>query len=65
MTLLENDEAYNKKYNVEWYAGNGKLVTTAAILENAGNGYLYFRYDNGGLLIIDQNILRSMECITW
>ena len=59
----QNDTAYGKIYNVEWYLGNGKLQTTSAMLENIGDGYFYFICPNGGLFIIEQRAVRSLECI--
>lgn len=58
-----NDSAYDKVYNIEWYSGNGKLQTTSAILIDSGDGYLYFEYPNGGLFIVEQRAIRSLECI--
>ena len=60
---IKNETACGKIYNVEWYLGNGKLQTTSAILENIGNGYFYFEYPNGGLFIVEQRAIRSLECV--
>ena len=57
------DRAFDKKYNIEWYLANGKVQTTAAILTDVKNGYIHFIYPNGGLFIIEQKALRSMQCI--
>ena len=57
------ENAFDKKYNVEWYLANGQVVTTSAVLVDSKFGYLYFEYPNGGLLIIERKTLRSMECI--
>lgn len=57
------DKNLNKKYNVEWYSGDGKVQTTLAILTDVKNGYIHFIYPNGGLFIIQQKILRSMQYI--
>lgn len=59
--LLE--DAYNKKYNIEWYLANGDAVTTSAVLVDSRFGYLYFTYPEGGLLIIERKALRSMSCL--
>lgn len=61
--INKNDTGYGKKYNIEWYWGNGELQTTSAILENIGDGYFYFKYPNGGLFILEQRAIRSIECI--
>lgn len=58
-----NDFAYDKKYNVEWYLGNGKLATTSAVLRDIGDGYFYFEYPYGGLFIVEQRAIRSLECL--
>jgi hypothetical protein len=60
---IKNETACEKIYNVEWYLGNGKLQTTSAILKNIGNGYFYFEYPNGGLFIVEQRAIRSLECV--
>jgi hypothetical protein len=62
MSTNKNDPACGKVYNVEWYLGNGKLQTTSATLENIGNGYFYFVYPSGGLFIVEQKAIRSIEC---
>ena len=59
----KNDTACNKTYNIEWYLGNGKIKTTSAMLENIGDGYFYFVYPNGGLFIVEQKDIRSLQCI--
>lgn len=63
MMLKTDEKAYDKVYNIEWYLGNGKLQTTSAILVNVGCGYFYFEYPNGGLFIIEQKAIRSLDCI--
>ena len=60
---VNNDKAIGKMYNVEWYLGKGKLQTTSAILCNVGDGYFYFEYPSGGLFIVEQKAIRSLECI--
>jgi len=59
----KNDTACGKKYNIEWYLGSGRLQTSSAMLECIGDGYFYFEYPNGGLFIIEQRAVRSLECI--
>ena len=63
ISTSKSDIACGKKYNIEWYLGNGRLRTTSAILEDFGDGYFYFAYPNGGLFIIEQKAVRSLECI--
>ena len=60
----KNETACGKTYNIEWYLGNGRLQTTSAILENIGDGYFYFVYPSGGLFIIEQRAVRSLECVS-
>lgn len=57
------DKSFNRKYNVEWYSGDGEVQTTSAILTDVKDGYIHFIYSNGGLFIIQQKILRSMQSI--
>ena len=59
----KNTTACGKIYNVEWYLGNGRLKTTSAMLNSIGDGYFYFVCPNGGLFIIEQRAVRSLECI--
>jgi hypothetical protein len=59
----KNETACGKRYNIEWYLGNGKLQTTSAMLDNIGDGYFYFEYPNGGLFIIEQRNIRSLACL--
>ena len=63
MITKANEAAYEKKYNIEWYLGNGRLTTTSAVLKNVGDGYFYFEYSGGGLFIVEQRAIRSLECI--
>ena len=63
MILKVDDKAYDKLYNIEWRLGNGKIQTTSATLVNIGDGYFYFEYPNGGLFIVEQKAVRSLECI--
>ena len=60
---IKHETACGKVYNVEWYLGNGRLQTTSAVLENIGDGYFYFEYPNGGLFIVEQRAVRSLECL--
>lgn len=63
MIVKANETAYDKMYNIEWYTGNGRLATTSAILVNVGEGYFYFEYPDGGLFIVEQRAIRSLECL--
>lgn len=63
MIVKADERAYDKKYNIEWYTGNGRLATTSATLVNIGDGYFYFEYPNGGLFIVEQRAIRSLECL--
>lgn len=58
-----NETAYYKKYNIEWYWGNGELRTTSAVLIEVSGGYFYFEYSEGGLLMIERRAIRSLECL--
>lgn len=54
---------YDKKYNVEWYSGNGKINTTSAIMTDMRDGYIFFKYPSGGLLVIKKEALYSLDCL--
>lgn len=58
-----DDRAYEKKYNIEWYLGNGKIQTTSAVLTSIENGYIFFRYPSGGIFIVKNEAIRSLECL--
>ena len=58
-----DDRAFEKKYNIEWYLGNGKICTTSAVLTEIANGYLFFRYPSGGIFVLQDNAIRSLECL--
>ena len=60
-----DDRAFDKKYNVEWYLANGKIQTTSAILVSIENGYTFFRYPSGGLFMIKDEAIRSLECLEY
>lgn len=60
---IVDDRAFEKKYNVEWYLGNGKLQTTSATMTSIENGYIFFRYPSGGIFVIKDDAIRSLECL--
>jgi hypothetical protein len=62
-TVYDCSTAFDKLYNIEWYSGNGKVLTTSATLRMEQNGYSYFTYPNGGLFIVESKVIRSMQCI--
>ena len=55
--------AFEKKYNIEWYTGRGEITTTSAIMTSIENGYIYFRYPSGGIFILQDDAIRSLECL--
>lgn len=63
MDIKLKNGIHNKLYNIEWYLGNGKLRTTSAILLSTEDGYFMFEYPNGGLFLVEQRAVRSLECI--
>lgn len=63
MIIVGEEKWYDKNYNIEWRWANGKIRTTSAILKNIGNGYFYFEYPSGGLFIVEQSAIRSLECL--
>lgn len=60
-----DDRAFDKDYNVEWYLANGKIQTTSATLVSIENGYTFFRYPSGGLFMIKDEAIRSLECLEY
>lgn len=58
-----DDRAFEKKYNIEWYTGSGKIATTSAVLTDIANGYLFFRYPSGGIFVLQDDAIRSLECL--
>lgn len=54
---------YDKKYNVEWYSWNGKINTSSAIMTDMKDGYIFFKYPSGGLLVIKKEALYSLDCL--
>lgn len=65
MIINANKDACGKIYNIEWYLGSGKsqtTSTTSAILKNIDDRYFYFVYPSGGLFIVEQKAIRSLQC---
>lgn len=58
-----DDRAFEKNYNIEWYSGDSKLQTTSAVMTSIENGYIFFRYPSGGIFIIKDDAIRSLECL--
>jgi hypothetical protein len=58
-----DNRAFEKKYNIEWYLGNGTIQTTSAVMTSIENGYIFFRYPSGGILMIKDDAIRSLECL--
>lgn len=58
-----DDRAFEKKYNIEWYLNNGQIRTTSAVLTEIANGYLFFRYPSGGIFVLQDDAIRSLECL--
>lgn len=58
-----DDRAFEKNYNIEWYLGNGKIQSTSAVMTSIENGYIFFRYPSGGIFIIKDDAIRSLECL--
>lgn len=58
-----DDRAFEKKYNIEWVLGNGKIKTTSAVMTSIENGYTFFRYPSGGIFMVKDEAIRSLECL--
>ena len=60
---IVDDRAFEKKYNIEWYLGDGKLQTTSAVMTAIENGYIFFRYPSGGIFVVKDDAIRSLQCL--
>ena len=58
-----DDRAFEKNYNIEWYLSNGEIRTTSAIMTSIENGYIFFRYPSGGIFMVKDDAIRSLECL--
>lgn len=58
-----DDRAFEKKYNIEWYLGSGTICTTSAVMTSIENGYIFFRYPSGGIFMLKDDAVRSLECL--
>lgn len=58
-----DDRAFEKKYNIEWYLGNGKIQTNSAVLVAIESGYTVFRYPSGGIFMVKDEAIRSLDCL--
>lgn len=60
-----DDRAFEKNYNIEWYLSNGEVRSTQAVMTSIENGYIFFRYPSGGIFMIKDDAVRSLECLEW
>ena len=60
---IVDDRAFEKAYNIEWYLGNGEIRTTSAVMTSIENGYIFFRYPSGGIFVVKDDAIRSLECL--
>lgn len=58
-----DDRAFEKNYNIEWYTGDSKLQTTSAVMTSIENGYIFFRYPSGGIFVVKDDAIRSLQCL--
>lgn len=58
-----DDRAFEKKYNIEWYLGNWQIQTTSAVMTFIEDGYFFFRYPSGGIFMVKDEAIRSLECL--
>lgn len=61
-TIVDN-RAFEKNYNIEWFTGKGKIATTSAVLTAIKDGYTFFRYPSGGIFMLKDEAIRSLECL--
>ena len=60
---LMDDMAFQKKYNVEWCLNSGVVNTTSAVMTGMKDGFFFFKYPSGGVLIVKKEAIRSLECL--
>lgn len=60
-----DDRAFEKEYNIEWYLGNGDIQTTSAVLISIESGYTFFRYPSGGIFMVKDEAIRSLDCLEY
>jgi hypothetical protein len=60
-----DDRAFEKNYNIEWCLSNGEVRTTQAVMTSIENGYIFFRYPSGGIFMLKDDAIRSLECLEW
>lgn len=64
MIILAEDKWLNKPYNIEYKLSCGKVRTISGILSNIDKEFLYFdELDNGGLIMIAQEAIRTLQPI--
>lgn len=60
---IVDDRTFKKNYNIEWYLGNGDIQTTSAMLISIENGYVFFKYPSGGIFMVKNEAIRSLQCL--
>lgn len=58
-----DDRAFEKNYNIEWCLGSGKIQTTSAVMTCIEDGYIFFRYPSGGIFVVKDDAIRSLQCL--
>jgi hypothetical protein len=58
-----NKRMLDRRYNVEYQLGNGKIQTLSNVLENADGEYFWFCSEEDGLDMIKQDRVLTMVCI--
>jgi hypothetical protein len=59
----DTNHLLNRKYNVEYMLGNGKIMTFSNTLVHADGEYFCFESKENGLDIIRQDNLISITCL--
>jgi hypothetical protein len=66
-SLLKNQNSgkdfLNRRYNVEYELGNGKVQTFSNVLENVDGVYFWFCSPEDGMDIVRQDRIVTMICI--
>lgn len=64
MIIKADDKWLDKLYNIEYKLDCGKVCTVSGILSNIDKNYFYFdEPNNGGLIIIAQEAIRTLQVI--
>ncbi len=61
--IFDKADAFNKRYNVEYELGNGKIFTFSNVLKNVDDGFFWFCSREEGLAFIRQDRIITMVSV--